>query len=333
MELLSLIGRSETADVALAVPVSGRNEMAALRQLLTLLHEKLARLYGRVDDANSFCVESGPSTASEVWRPLVSMYIQQQRDLLQHGIAECKGRLHAVATATTRLRSSRDWRIWNYAPNRQRRSGSGSGVLVIELPLSDSKSATRVEAIACEKEVAVSRGIVYATAEISADGACLSVPLSELITAKAALEAGEWGDLLSTVGGIDEDAILMLFLIHEQKGCKEPDNLRSKWCEFLQHPLLQTSSGNLAPCGWNTAERALLDGTEAGKLIEDAVFRLTELHDALFPALTDAYPQAFPAVSWSTEMRTLQTTKSRLAVQSLLGSHTRPVDRAYQMQR
>ena len=311
-ELLSLLGRDESADVTLAAPVSGRNEMAVLRQLLAILREKLVRLDGRVDDAHSASVvyativsdgesTSAPTTDPKHWEILATVYLKQQRDMLQHAIAECKSRLHAVAAATTRLQSSSDWRMWDYAPESRRRSDSSNGVLVIELPLSASRWDAHTDAVSCNHAMSPSDRNICATSDVPAGGACFSVPSSELITAKAALEAGEWGELLSTVDGIDEDVTLMLFLIHEKCKCswegRQDGQPPPQWLEFLQHPLLHASSGNLAPCGWNAAERALLDGTEAGELIEEAVARLAELHEALFPALTDAYPQAFPAVS------------------------------------
>ena len=321
-----MIGRNESADVTLAAPVSGRNEMAVLRQLLAILREKLVRLDGRVDDARSASVvyativsgvesTSAPTTDPKHWEILATVYLKQQRDMLQHAIAECKSRLHAVAAATTRLQSSSDWRMWDYAPESRRRSGSSNGVLVIELPLSASRWDAHTDAVSCNHAISgpenrSTRGLnamspsdrnICATSDVLAGGACFSVPSSELITAKAALEAGEWGELLSTVDGIDEDVTLMLFLIHEKCKCswagRQVGEPPPQWLEFLQHPLLHASSGNLAPCGWNAAERALLEGTEAGELVEEAVARLAELHEALFPALTDAYPQAFPAVS------------------------------------
>lgn len=312
-ELLALNGRNEPAEVVLATPVSGHNEMVALRQLLSLLRGKLLQLDGRVgetDLAASANADSamgsakprpGSSTLPRVWKSLAGVYLKQQWGILQHGIAECKSRLYAVATVSTRLRSSRDWRVWNYSlQQRHRRSVSGTTVRVTELPLSQPPQAARKEAKCCTQAIALSRGIVYATTNISTGGACLSIPSSELITANAALAAGEWGESLSAVAGIDEDAILMLFLIHKKQEFASTDchdKTSSLWLKFLQHPSLQNCSSSSAPCSWNAAERALLDGTEAGVLIEEAVIGLTDLHEAMFPALADAYPQAFPAVS------------------------------------
>ena len=118
--------------------------MAAMRALLDLLRGKLFRLDAGVEDHSGVDGSSsdhtsvtcddpaltslrGGATAKagggggrsgavrEVCAQAAAVYIRSQRNLLQFGIAECDVRLHAVGSATTRLRSSRDWRKWNYS--------------------------------------------------------------------------------------------------------------------------------------------------------------------------------------------------------------------------
>ena len=144
-ELMALHGRNEPPELALAAPVSGRNEMAALRQLLELLRGKLLRLDAGTEEAAGgeggdldervTAAGSGSGEIREACKSAAVVYLGRQRDLLQFGIAECKSRLYAVAAATTRLRSSREWRVWDYAPAAlRRRVKHGFGVRVIELP-------------------------------------------------------------------------------------------------------------------------------------------------------------------------------------------------------
>ena len=118
--------------------------MAAMRALLDLLRGKLFRLDAGVEDHSGVDGSSsdhtsvtcddpaltslkGGATAKagggggrsgavrEVCAQAAAVYIRSQRNLLRFGIAECDVRLHAVGSATTRLRSSRDWRKWNYS--------------------------------------------------------------------------------------------------------------------------------------------------------------------------------------------------------------------------
>lgn len=155
------------------------------------------------------------------------------------------------------------------------------------------------------QQAELSVGVVRATSGVPAGGAVLSVPRAVLVTADAALRAGEWGEALQTVGGIDTDAILMLFLIHERNRAASSsgdDDGSGGWLATFVDELEALAAAGEAtacpPCTWRAADRERLlanDVTEAGRLVGEAAMGLDGLHDALFPALSDALPVQFPA--------------------------------------
>ena len=128
--------------------------------------------------------------------------------------------------------------------------------------------------------------------------------LQALITVQAALSSGEWGEAMSTVGGIDEDTILMLFLIHERTESQQWSPGSSRWSPFFARLDALVCSGEATsypPCAWSEDERLAWLGkdTEAGEGAAQAAEDLSELHSALFPALSDAHPSFFPAETHS----------------------------------
>ena len=272
-------------------------------------------------------------------RPFIAeaavLYRRGQRELLELGIAECEEMLTAVAAATTHLHTPKDWRQWVYPHTCSRRmarvlTGGQRGrqrvrVRVSEAPRLDEPTCYGVycHSVATATHAAIDAGVVRATADVQANGAVLALARSELISVEAAFAAGEWGEAVAAVGGIDEDAVLMLFLIHErskqpQQQQKEPEEEEkeeegrmaptgSRWSPFFAQLETLSRNGeavNYPPCAWSDAERALLAHTEAGEIAAEASFGLEDLHAALFPALTDAYPEHFPAETYSvTAMR------------------------------
>ena len=293
-ELLALHGRREPAAEVLAAPVSGRSEMAALRALLRLLEEKRRRLVARHDDGQGAEHDGDAEEGEAAVRPEVASaaqgYIRGQRYVLDQCIEECTARLAAVATATTRLSSARDWRAWNYAA----RASASRRPRVLTTELSREVGGTSSDGqTAARQSAEVSGGVVRATSDIPAGAAVLSVPRSDLLTAQAAFAAGAWGEAIGTVGGIDEDTVLMLFLVHERARGAE-----SRWAPFFAALASLEGRGEataLPPVAWGAEQRSWLGSSEAASLVEEQVCGLHDLHDALFPALSDAHPALFPA--------------------------------------
>ena len=134
---------------------------------------------------------------------------------------------------------------------------------------------------------------------------------------KSALSAGAWGEAVATIDGIDEDAILMLFLVHERSKHRLSSTCtgtgtgtssdESRWSPFFAQLDLLMRTGAAAaypPCSWGSAEpdvEAMLAHTEAGQVAAQATLALEDLHSALFPALSAALPQFFSAETYSLE--------------------------------
>jgi hypothetical protein len=262
-------------------------------------------------------------------RPFIAeaaaLYRRGQRELLQLGIVECEEMLTAVAAATTHLHLWRDWRQWVYPHTCSRRTArvltrvqreqQRVRVHVSEAPQLDEPTcySTYCRSVATATHAAIDAGVVRATADVQANGTVLALARSELISVEAAFAAGEWGEAVAAVGGIDEDTVLMLFLIHERQQQKEDQEegrmspTGSKWSPFFAQLEALSRRGeavNYPPCAWSDSERALLAHTEAGEIATETSFGLEDLHAALFPALTETYPQHFPAETYSiTAMR------------------------------
>ena len=289
---------------------------------------KLLRLDSGVDDEGSTergdgkleeAAETGVGAGvREACAYAAGVYIAGQRVLLQLGIAECKARLYAAAAATSRLRTSLDWRSWDYTEAVRARKRKGPRVRVtahaqqatLDVGMAPGCGQARHSAGASQllqrtlgQQAELSVGVVRATSDVPAGGAVLAVPRMALITADAAFGAGEWGEALQTVGGIDEDAVLMLFLIHERNRTtsSSDDGGGSGWvAAFFAELEALAAAGEATACPpytWRASDRESLiaSDSEAGRLADEAAVGLDDLYDALFPALSDALPECFPA--------------------------------------
>ena len=114
----------------------------------------------------------------------------------------------------------------------------------------------------------------------------------------AALADGAWGQTLGSVEGLDNDMILLLFLVRLRTGVLGScDGYKQQWRAFIEALDAAHLSGEAIacpPCAWPPDQRSWLGPTEAAELAEEAAAGLEEAHEALFPALSDAYPDHFP---------------------------------------
>lgn len=108
-------------------------------------------------------------------------------------------------------------------------------------------------------------GPARVAAEVPAGGELLRLPAGMLLTAESAAASPGFAPLLECVAGLAEDSVLALFLLHEAAA-----GPASAWAPFVGAlPEADDPSG---------AEEAVVD-----------------LHSQLFPALSDARPDLFPA--------------------------------------
>jgi hypothetical protein len=180
---------------------------------------------------------SGGGLIRPEFRSAAACFVRGQRALLQRGIAECARRLRAVQHAVTPMNNiNKRPRVPAVACStvlpgggracsrrRRRRRRRGSAVTVCEVGRSAAFSVVcglgppsqppGGSALVCAAEVGDGR--VVCTASVAAGGCVLRVPEPELLSVAsiAAVVGAEWARVLADVGGLDEDAQLLLCLI------------------------------------------------------------------------------------------------------------------------
>ena len=109
---------------------------------------------------------------------------------------------------------------------------------------------------------------------MASGAALLRVPFRRLLSAERALDCA-WGRVLTSVASLEEETVLMLFLIWERhRGTHSP------WAGYfaqlaeaggaaatMEHAGRGAAGGSVWPTGalsWTEQERAWLDGSEAG---------------------------------------------------------------------
>jgi histone-lysine N-methyltransferase SETD3 len=129
-----------------------------------------------------------------------------------------------------------------------------------------------------------------AAAHLPAGHDVVRVPSGTLWTVQAALaDPGQRGETYRTFAALGEDTIAALWLVFEKFG----EGATSKWAPLLN---ALPSVPGLTPASWPVAATAaLLGGTPVCGDAHAAREKLARQYAALFPALSEHYPEVFPA--------------------------------------
>ena len=151
--------------------------------------------------------------------------------------------------------------------------------------------------------------------DVAADTVVLSVPLAECISVDdargSAVEAGEAFQQAikhpSIAGAIDDETAMLLFIL---AAAAQPPVPGRRWQSLWTMALSPTAP---PPTTAGQNEDAAVAGTTSDKATaeeeeeDDAmVLELRGIHEALFPALSNAFPAAFPADAFTVSCAVLR---------------------------
>ncbi len=130
---------------------------------------------------------------------------------------------------------------------------------------------------------------MFASEKIEKGSPFIRIPEQLLITADTAINSETFNEALEMVQGIDDDIIIMLFLLHE-RGKKK----RSRWARFF-HSLEENRNVEMdLPIGWEDAECLMFGETsEVYCQVREQKDGLQDIFEQLFPALYSALPDIF----------------------------------------
>jgi hypothetical protein len=295
----------------LSARLTPRNECAALRLLQRELRARLLRLDAGLESARQTPEMVGPRDENADWAQeasdsrvgvLAAGYRSSQRAVLQWSLAEIAARLVEQQQRARPPRGRHHQQPPHSATAQRQRECPRGRVRVREeeeeeeeeeaaaaaaagaRPLlgshvtgpSDASAPSAPVLVVADGQVQLRsdrhrRGVAVG---VASGAALLRVPFRRLLSAERALDCA-WGRMLTSVASLEEETVLMLFLIWERhRGTHSP------WAGYfaqlaeaegaattMEHAGGRAAGGSVWPTGalsWTEQERAWLDGSEAG---------------------------------------------------------------------